>query len=157
MATGECVISAFARRTPLRDEEKILALQRYASVLQKDNGDHDPILPFYLHLLLHGTPQEKMRAAREHPDLVERCFTLFHDRELGQLYVNHYGASKDRHHTAYFISVELGAPIERRLPKSEEGYVYDKDIRDLFRMSTAQGIATNLAHQYRINGSHQKH
>lgn len=154
MATSECAISALARRTPLRDEEKALALQRYNSDLKKDSTVGDSILPFYFHLLLRGTLQEKMRAVRERPDLVERCFTLFHDRELGQLYVDQYGDSGERHHTAYFISAELGVPIRRRLPVSGDGYEFDKETRDFYLNKNSQNKVTTHP-RYGVNGAHQ--
>lgn len=148
-------ISDIARKTPLHEQDKILLRKRYDFILKRDGDDGDFIVPFYLKLLLHSTLQEKMRAIREHPDLVERIFTLFHDRELGQLYVNYYGDSRDKHHTAYFISVELGTPIRRRLPVSGDGYEFDQETQELFRMNTARGLASVYAHSYGVNGTHR--
>ena len=119
-----------------------------------DGGDE--FVMFYLDFIATATVAQKKKLVRQNPDLVERIFTLFHNCELGTLYVNKYGTSQDRHHTAYFISIELGTPITRRLPLPEDYYVCDPAIMEIFRASNRKGRAMMYAQFYRVQGSRPK-
>ena len=81
----------------------------------------------YFHEFYRGikeSPQRMEQVVRDDPELAFRIFDIFRDREIGKLLVVLYAENPEHHHSAYFVSLELGNPIERLpvQPTSEINY-----------------------------------
>ena len=100
-------ISYFSKNTPLNED--------LLSQFSKNYGrtSEDDFVKRYLDTL-RFKEKDRRRLVKDDPLFVDRAFTIFRDAQLGRLFVDEYADSQDFHHTAYFISVELGTPINRR-------------------------------------------
>ena len=99
--------------------------------------------------MIHTQEIEAITGFREHPETIEpfvrsnpnesyRLYTIFHEKELGKSFVNVYGANPEWHQAAYFISQDLGVPIQRNEwtdPLPSRGNSQESTLRALNKLS----------------------
>ncbi len=74
--------------------------------------------------LIKNDTGKKRQLVENNPEVAQRMFYVFGDREIGELFVARYSEDPVRHHSAYHISVDLGRPIKRQLTEDPTNYPY---------------------------------
>ncbi len=90
-------------------KDSILEFLRFVDYKHQNNQ-----LASWYRNLIAPSPELKKQLVETDPELAQRCFYLFRDRELGEIFIGIYKNDPSRHHSAYHISVELGY-IGRRI------------------------------------------
>jgi len=98
-------------------------------------------------------PAMKEKIVHCDPHLAQYLFYVFHDREIGGLFVSKYAEDPHLHHSAYFISLELGTPLQRREePAAPERRFLSREMSDFLQeLHREQSLAlrADLSHPHK--------
>lgn len=110
---------------------------------------------YYLDIILERDDRKlRRKVILKDPELAIRIFSVFGHQTLGKEFVKEYDGSEDYHHSAYFISRELGIEIERRnFPNHSLPYIAIGEVGQIFYDSHQRGMSIARANKNRVNRS----